>query len=182
MGCAKVTAWCWHPITIQKMLSRISWKIPLVEGHQMSRVPLPNVATFIISSFSVFLKLFYLKTLLAILFLRDKNLEKTIPVGVRNAEPTLRSSGSVKSRAYFLGWCHCSSAKERGASLTGLEMKETKNIHPSYVWETMPALNNLKCRLRAEGHLSTVRTSDRQDLATSLTSVLSFSCSYFSSL
>lgn len=96
---------------------------------------------------------------LTILFLRDKNLEKTISVGVRAAEPTLRSSGSVKFRAYFLGWCHCSSAKERGASLTGLEMKETKNIQPSYVWGTMPALNNLKCRLRAEGHLSTVRTS-----------------------
>lgn len=58
-----------------------------------------------------------------------------------------------KFRAYFLGWCHCGSAKERGASLTGLEMKETKNIQPSYVWETMPALNNLKCRLRTEGHL-----------------------------
>lgn len=86
---------------------------------------------------------------LTILFLRDKNLEKTISVGVRAAEPTLRSSGSVKFRAYFLGWCHCSSAKERGASLTGLEMKETKNIQPSYVWETMPALNNLKCRLRS---------------------------------
>lgn len=55
----------------------------------MSHVPLPNVVTFIISSFSVFR---YLKTLLAILFLKDKNLEKTISVGVRAAEPTLRSS------------------------------------------------------------------------------------------
>lgn len=66
----------------------------------MSHVPLPNVATFIISPFSVFR---YLKTLLAILFLRDKTLEKTISVGVRAAEPTLRSWGSVKFRAYFLG-------------------------------------------------------------------------------
>lgn len=119
----------------------------------MSHVPLPNVATFIISPFSVFR---YLKTLLAILFLRDKTLEKTISVGVRAAEPTLRSWGSVKFRAYFLGWCYCGSAKERSASFSGLEMKETKNIQPSYVWETPPALPS---KMQTQGRRASLRTS-----------------------
>lgn len=76
MGCAKVTAWCWHPITIHVIKNYLEDSL----GGRSPDVTCPSSQCGHIH-YIFFFCFCYLKTLLAILLLRDKNLEKTIPVG-----------------------------------------------------------------------------------------------------